>query len=129
MTNSTAVDRETPWCSACNEYAEFLTRTSGTGESKRTLIICKDCNEEMWSAAYCRRQALVFKLLCLMAVGVCGYGMWAIPSVMGVASTLGLLVFLLVSYRFSHWRKCSQHLQKFEEFAGQKAQNLYADRD
>ena len=73
MANSTAVDRATPWCSACNEYAEFLTRTSGTGESKRTLIICKDCNEEMWSAAYCRRQALVFKLLCLMTVGVRGY--------------------------------------------------------
>ena len=130
MANSNLVDRETPWCSACNQYAEFLTRTTGAGESERTLIVCKDCNEEMWSATSCRRQALVFKLMCLMVVGVCGYGIWAVPSVLArVVLPLGGLVSLLVVYKVGPWRKCSQHLQKFEEFAVQKAQNLYADRD
>ena len=129
MPNSNAVDRETPWCSACKKYAEFVTKTTGAGETYRELIVCKDCSEEMWSAASCRRHALQFKLMCLMVVGVLGCALWVAPSVIGVAFTLILLVTLLVVYRFSHWRKCSQHLQKFEEFVGQKAQSLYADRE
>ena len=130
MPNSNAVDRETPWCSACKKYAEFVTKTTGAGETYRELIVCKDCNEEMWSATSCRRQALVFKLMCLMVAGVCGYGMWAVPSVLArVVLPLGGLVSLIVVYKVGPWRKCSQHLRKFEEAAGQEAQNLYADRD
>ena len=68
--------------------------------------------------------------MCLMVAGVCGYGMWAVPSVLArVVLPLGGLVSLIVVYKVGPWRKCSQHLRKFEEAAGREAQNLYADRD
>ena len=127
MASSNAVDRETPWCSACNEYAEYLEKTMSNPEGGRvTRFFCKDCNNEMWSATSCKRWVWGFKLVCPLAFGL-AYFIWVGISGFARVAPFGGLV-LMFFYYWHHVRKCSKHLQKFEEFAVRKSRNLYADR-
>ena len=126
MPSSNAVDRETPWCSACNEYAEYLEKTRVSPEWRSTHFFCKDCNNEMWSATFCKREAWRFKLACPLAFGL-AYFIWVGISGFARVAPFGGLVLMFFSY-WHHVRKCSKHLQKFEEFAVRKSRNLYAER-
>ena len=81
----------------------------------------------MWSAAGCKKRALVFKLTILLAIGMSGYAMYAIGSMLAFAVMPIATIAALLAVYWTGFYKPAKHLKEFENWARKQTRAVSPD--